>query len=456
MSIQTRAPILPFFMVRKHRGAHFLHVGEPLAIAEEGSLEERIQAGVARYLEVLEGFIRRYPSQWLWLHRRWKSSPEKKVLLFSDGKAGHAGQLTAFAQRLERAWRLRTASDNRLKSFTNLSLVKAETVQIRFRHPILRFVLNTVASVVAKGYAGGDRWLKLCLDPVSYQEICSRYADWAVSCGSATSGVSLLWSWGIGTKAIQIYRSGLPSWKRFSLAVVPRHDFPTRRPKAPKKNLVLLDGVLAPFPSKEGDEEKKHWRQRLRLEKPRVVGLFVGGPAKGVTLTLDQMERLLSGLKKALDDLDAELLVTTSRRTPPKIEERLKGMLENHPRCRLLVLVNQKRSDKLDQTGEAVECILRLADAVVVSGDSISMVSEAVAVPKPVVSFLPSARGFRWGHSKHRRFLLHLQTQGKVCIVSPEKVGEAVSLVFDHGKPSEGFTGAAESDAVVEQLARWL
>lgn len=37
--------------------------------------EEEIVANTAHYTKLLEQYIRRYPEQWLWVHRRWKTRP---------------------------------------------------------------------------------------------------------------------------------------------------------------------------------------------------------------------------------------------------------------------------------------------------------------------------------------------------------------------------------------------
>jgi len=49
---------------------------------------QAIESGVQTYIKILEGYIRRYPDQWLWETKRWKYSWTKRILILSDGKTG--------------------------------------------------------------------------------------------------------------------------------------------------------------------------------------------------------------------------------------------------------------------------------------------------------------------------------------------------------------------------------
>jgi mitochondrial fission protein ELM1 len=189
----------------------------------------------------------------------------------------------------------------------------------------------------------------------------------------------------------------------------------------------------------------------LNIDGSRRIGLLLGGPTRGIPFGVGQIERLVQDLLKSSEELEAQLLVTSSRRTPPEVEERLKQMLGDHPRCRLLTLVNRNDPGGLEQTAQAVPCILGLCQVLVVSGDSISMVSEAVAALKPVVGFLAKD-----GNTKYHRFLRGLDAQGKVRMVSPEGVGAAVLEAMD-GRPSSVVRRPSSiSDPVVEFLTKWL
>ena len=453
LGLKTGAPILPAFVVRRRGAAHTVILEEPLQIPEEGSLDERVQKGIALYLQVLEQYIRRSPHQWLWLHRRWKSSPERRLLILSDGKSGHEAQARALSQRLEAAWMKRLESDKRLKGSPQ-GLVHVKKVEVRFRSPLWRFVTAFVASVAPHRFPGGDFWLQRALTCDSYRALQGASADIGISCGAATAPVNLLWAWGIRAKTIHITRTRFPSWRRFNLSVIPRHD---GRPSA-ASNCLVVDGALAPVHTLS-DRQLLFLRDQLGVTRAVRMGLLLGGPTRGVSLGTEEVQKVVEGLLQSAQPLDAQLLVTTSRRTPADVEEYLKKTLGSHPRCRLLVLVNRQESGGLENASEVIPCIFGLATHLVVSGDSVSMVSEALSTGRPVVSFLSKTNGSFWKVPKHRRFLQTLHSEKKAVLTSPDGVGKAVLQVVNGQARTVSDTrkvSDTEMDPVVEFLTKWL
>ena len=62
-------------------GTAFLRAG--MANAGKHELNEAdIVANTAMFNQVLESFIRKYPDQWLWVHRRWKTRPAGEASLY--------------------------------------------------------------------------------------------------------------------------------------------------------------------------------------------------------------------------------------------------------------------------------------------------------------------------------------------------------------------------------------
>jgi KDO2-lipid IV(A) lauroyltransferase len=76
IALRTGAPVVPAFIVRQGRsGRHVVHV-LPLIHAEHtGDFERDVVYNTERFSRVFEEMVRRYPEQWLWVHRRWKTRP---------------------------------------------------------------------------------------------------------------------------------------------------------------------------------------------------------------------------------------------------------------------------------------------------------------------------------------------------------------------------------------------
>ena len=74
MSAQTGAPVLPVFIRRTPEGCHIVEV-RPLIEPPPDRKPETIRDFTAACTRILEDEIRRYPEQWLWWHKRWKSRP---------------------------------------------------------------------------------------------------------------------------------------------------------------------------------------------------------------------------------------------------------------------------------------------------------------------------------------------------------------------------------------------
>ncbi len=73
---RTGAAVLPGFLVwDTASGGYILHFGEVLELQRTGDADPDAMANTAMFNGVLESYIRRYPDQWLWLHRRWKTRP---------------------------------------------------------------------------------------------------------------------------------------------------------------------------------------------------------------------------------------------------------------------------------------------------------------------------------------------------------------------------------------------
>lgn len=77
LALATAVPIIPMFIVRERAG-HRIYVEEPLELEITGNKDLDIKVNTEKWSKMVELYIRRYPSQWVWMHNRWKTKYEDK------------------------------------------------------------------------------------------------------------------------------------------------------------------------------------------------------------------------------------------------------------------------------------------------------------------------------------------------------------------------------------------
>jgi len=67
-----KVPIVPVFIIRERLGFHRMVLEPALELCKGKNVNDSILEDTQQCMNVLERFIRNYPDQWIWLHRRWK------------------------------------------------------------------------------------------------------------------------------------------------------------------------------------------------------------------------------------------------------------------------------------------------------------------------------------------------------------------------------------------------
>jgi len=76
VALKTGAAVLPGFVLwEPSERQYVLHFGPELTFTRTGDIQTDILAATALCTNTIEAWIRRYPDQWLWIHRRWKTRP---------------------------------------------------------------------------------------------------------------------------------------------------------------------------------------------------------------------------------------------------------------------------------------------------------------------------------------------------------------------------------------------
>ncbi|HZR45561.1 MAG TPA: lysophospholipid acyltransferase family protein [Candidatus Manganitrophaceae bacterium] len=75
LALRTGAPVVPAFIIRQEE-RHKLIIEKPLEPVRTGRLQNDIYETTALFTKKIESYVRQYPDQWLWVHRRWKTKRE--------------------------------------------------------------------------------------------------------------------------------------------------------------------------------------------------------------------------------------------------------------------------------------------------------------------------------------------------------------------------------------------
>jgi KDO2-lipid IV(A) lauroyltransferase len=77
VAMRSGAAVLPGFLLWEAAEQRYvLRFGAELELVRTGNAEQDILANTAMFAATTEAYVRRYPEQWLWVHRRWKTRPE--------------------------------------------------------------------------------------------------------------------------------------------------------------------------------------------------------------------------------------------------------------------------------------------------------------------------------------------------------------------------------------------
>ena len=72
---RSGAALLPCFIVRQEDDRHKIIFEPPLDLEQGKDAQESILNNTQRLTNIIEFYIRKYPAEWGWIHRRWKSKP---------------------------------------------------------------------------------------------------------------------------------------------------------------------------------------------------------------------------------------------------------------------------------------------------------------------------------------------------------------------------------------------
>lgn len=231
-----------------------------------------------------------------------------------------------------------------------------------------------------------------------------------VSAGRRSAPLAL-WLARRGAGTVHCMRPGFGE-RRFGLLVLGRHDSP---PDAP--NILPILGATHRISPAALTEAREEWESALAaLPRPRVA-LLLGGKVRAE----GGMEPgVAAGIGAEVAAFAGSVLATASRRTGDAATEAVAARLEGVPH-------------RLFRWGDAgpnpYRGFLAWADAVVATGDSVSMLSEALATSGPVFIADPGGLGPR-----HRALHTSLYAAGQARPLTPDPAFFARAPLDESGR----------------------
>lgn len=72
MAFRSKAPVIPAYTFRNTSGVHEVHLLPEVDLTPFKDLEDPSREATEHFNRILEDLVRKHPSQWMWIHRRWK------------------------------------------------------------------------------------------------------------------------------------------------------------------------------------------------------------------------------------------------------------------------------------------------------------------------------------------------------------------------------------------------
>ena len=163
----------------------------------------------------------------------------------------------------------------------------------------------------------------------------------------------------------------------FDFIIVPNHD---RLPSGgDRENIMRITGAPHQVTADHLNLAEENWKTQLGGIPRPFIALLMGGSTHSKTFPPKRVGEFGRAVYRMAAEVGGSILLTTSRRTGVASE---KALDEAIPEPRQAFFWS--RGGEIPYMG-----FLALADAIVVSGDSVSMCSEACATPAPVYIYAP-------------------------------------------------------------------
>ncbi len=231
------------------------------------------------------------------------------------------------------------------------------------------------------------------------------------------------------TKIIQLMHPGNCGLKDLDLIIVSEHD----AKKSKGGNFFFITGCPHRVSETTILQAKEKWEPIFSSLPRPWVSVIIGGAIKRHPFSLENAKALGQEIRELHRQIGGSILISTSRRTGAEAEKIIMNELKGIPSY--TYLWGEKKENP-------IMGFYACADKIIVTGDSVSMASEACGSGNPVLVF----EGQGWLTKKHKRFIASLYTKGYAIALEDKK-----ALEF---KPQKSLNPAQEIMKEIKKLIK--
>ncbi len=282
------------------------------------------------------------------------------IVILSDGIKGHLNQSRGVA-----LW---------LSDMTGAEILETEV-------PVLSGAARTRAKAAARRLVTGNRrdardWLSMADGDAVVRRVGQWFAEreiregtrevLIISAGSTPAPYNLALGYIWRCACATVMTPGVVGTDPFDFAIVPEHDYPDRKP-----NILVTLGSPNSIMKNELKEKAAAFLKEFPAESSKIWSILIGGDDANYSVTPAWIKKYIGHIMKIAEQEEADLYITTSRRTPQKSAEELKYLASHSNAVRYLLIASESDFNP-------IPAMLGFSTEVFCTEDSVNMVSETV------------------------------------------------------------------------------
>lgn len=272
----------------------------------------------------------------------------KRVVIISDGIRGHFHQSLGIAKWLERLAEVKQGEIITVPKLTGIKKLLMTKIFVR---------------KIAQSPEYSREWLKNSGADI---DIDFKPNTLFISAGSSAAPFCLALAKSTGNKSAVIMTPSVLGTKFFDFAVIPEHD----KHDSNVKNIITTLGAPNHIYRPDLKEESRKFLANIKLDRTKkVIALLIGGSDANYKLTPEWAEKVFKPLR---DIQDSQILITTSRRSGAALDNMIEKIFIDSKNLAYMLLAS--REPEINP----IPAMLGAADHVLVTEDSVSMVSESI------------------------------------------------------------------------------